>query len=113
MKLQMEWLKWAWTKTVVESYFRDPDGAPIQVFFDIQTIGDLDGRLDKEGATATGRAIVAEKAGSRNCSWQLPQFSSCESPVRTQSHSVHSGHWSAPLIPLRRTCTCIERKCAI
>jgi hypothetical protein len=52
-------------KALTRHFFRDDSGAPVQVFFDIQTIGKLDGRLDRDGASATGQVIGAIQVDSR------------------------------------------------
>lgn len=54
-----------WAEHLKRYFFRDPAGAPIQVFFDIQTVGKLDGRLDRDGASAVGQVVGALQVDSR------------------------------------------------
>ncbi len=61
-----------WARSIYRGFFRSHVGEDVQVSFDLQTIGHLDGRLLKEGDTATGTVIGAAQVAERQIILTFP-----------------------------------------
>lgn len=54
-----------WAKVILDRSLRDSEGSPIQIFLEVHSVGDMNGRLDPGGSTATGTVLGRLQVGDR------------------------------------------------
>lgn len=61
-----------WARVIADRAFRDTEGSPVQVFFEVHSVGQMKGNLSGPGTTATGVVLGRLQIGDRQQEIDFP-----------------------------------------